>query len=381
MDKKSLPETGTIYKPGSSSFLSLVDAVKSYSENCSDSTAETRKMALEGICTLRSITTEENALFPGATVAVTETRQLTRTAFSQLNSKLHGPNFDWLTSEDHCDDPLRERVFNEIIRNRENTEVLLRSKGDLIRAVLSDQYSVFDHIDFIDLIERGLSSMGSVGDNVRVHNAQIGDVMRAFILLPDITVNNDPGAGGGTSRPQGYSPNGGGLHPAVYISNSEVGTGKVRLTGGVFRKVCSNGMIMGWRNNSSIAITHRFTNRELVAVEVIGMMEKAFQMSEAAITKFVEAQHVALVEGSLQRLASRWAEKYGLPKEFSTKWEAGAQQEAINNGRHAMETTLFDFLNGATYLAHTADYETAETIQRMAGDLLDEGVPERYRVR
>ena len=364
--KNTIPETPTTYKRGERGWQEFVTDVEDYASDCTDDSGDTRKMALVGSSELRYMSEQENNLFPGKTLVVEERRQLTRRAFGQLNERLSGPPFQWLSDEERCGVPLRANVFHEVLKDRDGQTVMLRHQGRFIRAILSTEYSTFNHTEFLDMIGGSLSAMGEAGGNVTVHNPLVGDEMKAFVLLPRITFGSDPEAGGG-------------LHPAIYISNSEVGTGKLRLTGGVFRTVCSNGLIMGWAAKGGLQIVHRHINKQIFASQIAGQLEIALTMSEAATQKFIQSQAILMDNTKLKTLSNRWAAKYGLTLTDASEWELMVRHEAELNGR-GENVTLFDVVNGATYLAHSKEPVEAEILQRMAGDLLEADVmPYRQR--
>jgi hypothetical protein len=283
-------------------------------------------------------------------------------ALSQLAERLQGPPARWLANEMKVKAPLRSKVMNALLTERPNMDLFIRSHGDLVRAILSDKYSAFNHTTFVDLVAGAIDQMSMLASTVQVHNAKIGDELRAYILLPGVTFDRDPDAdGGGDDSPQG------GLHPGAYISNSEVGTGKVRIHGGMFREVCSNGMILGWDQKEGLELIHRGLSERTLASAVADALVNAFQLSEDAAHRFVDATTVHLRNDRMEKLASDWGSKYGLTVPTIEVWGQLAESDR--------DPTLFSFLNEATALAQKRPGPEREAMERMAGDLLYAELP------
>lgn len=356
----TLAETPSFELKDSTKLDSFRNAVGDWQDNCTDAWSEFREVAYGEQDQLRYVGTSAATtdLFgEGASVEVEG--HMTMHALSQLTERLQGPPMRWLANEMKVKAPLRARVMNAVLADRPNAKLFMRHYGGLVRAILSDQYSAFNHEALLDLVAGAIESMGEVGQNVDVHNAQIGDQLRAYVLLPSVTFDRDP---------EGDGPDdGGGLHPAAYISNSEVGSGKVRVHGGLFREVCSNGMILGWEKKEGLELIHRNLSEATVASAVADALVNAFRLSEDAAKQFIESQQVHLRNDRLEKLASEWGSKYGLTLPSIEAWGTLATMDK--------EPTLFGFLNYATALAQDREPAEREAMERMAGDLLYAELP------
>jgi len=275
-------------------------------------------------------------------------------AYGQLNERIGGPNLRWIASPDKCPPDLERTIFNRLLTKEaeDNREYLLRAKGDSARAVLSSDYTVFDNSQFVDLVARG---MDSVGDTlVQVFRPSVGDRLRSYILLPEITFNKDYG----------------GLHPGVYIRNSEIGDGAARVTGGLYRAVCSNGVVYGWDADTAVILRHRYYNTGMIAAMVSAAIAEGLRLSEEAALRFVASESVHIEKKSLRPLIDKWAEKYGLSRPVADEWAGMTVGNAGEFGR-VNDPRMMDVVNGATYLAQRQEDETfAEAIERMAGEIL-----------
>lgn len=349
----------------SGTFAELQALVGEHEEGCFDESASIRGLAYDAGDRLRFTGSADDGLFAGA---VSESvGQLTLHSLRQLTGRLDGPSMRWLGDERHTDESLRADVMNAVIRARDDAELLIRRKGELVRSILSSSYSVFNHSTFIELVGGALSQLGDLGGDVKVHKAQVGDELRAYVLLPRVVFGTDPGnaIAGGTDGDGGRS-----MNAAVYVSNSEIGTGKVRIHGGLFRLVCENGMIAWEREEGGLEFVHRGLSTRTMASAVADALVSALELSEAMADHFIASQAVLMQPGKIKGLASKWGEKYGLALSTVDDWYKLVGFEARMNGRDVGTVTLFDFVNAATYAAHDLEPAEAEQVERMAGDLI-----------
>lgn len=357
-------------------FSDLIETLDEYAEQCYDNEAEsgTFEFYPDSVSYMPDI---------GNVPMLT---QLSDHAFGQINGRLHGPDLRWLRGT-KVDADLRARIMNLLVEDRESKNLLVRQNHSGIRAIMSDQYTPFDNAPFVRLVQEAVDTMGV---EAQIHRPQTGDILRAWILLPSITFAKDPiteaprinGVDGDVFDldrlgGNGNGPGNGGLHPAVYITNSEIGTGSVRATGGVYRSVCTNGLIYGWRSEESMQVRHRFLSMNTMRAVVAAGVADAFRMSEKAARTFVEAQEIHVQPQSLRPIVDEWTRKYGLTVEASDNWLASIQAETFTYNRKD-DPRLFDVVNGATYAAQNTHEDEREVMERMAGDMLEHGLPRRH---
>ena len=281
-------------------------------------------------------------------------------SFNQLCFKMNVPA-GWVGNQKNCPEELKIKILDDLAgKYRDDANMLIRMKGEVIRAVLSSQYAQFDNLEFIDLIAEAVSTMGI---EPQVHRVTVDDDMRGYIVFPQITIAPDPTI-------KGEPPHGnGGLHPSLYVSNSERGGGSARVVGAVYRSICTNGVIFGWKEQDSFQLRHRFHSRAMMASLVAEGIAEALHMSEEATKKFIAAQDVKVPQVSLAGLVDKWAGQYGITVEAKGNWMTAIATETIINGRKD-DTRLFDIVNAATYVAQTIPAAEMEMMERMAGDLL-----------
>lgn len=294
--------------------------------------------------------------------------KLTRHALAQLVERLDGPPTRWLHTK--CDGLLRADVMNDVISHREAKDFLVRNRiqddGTAVRAILSDQYGVFNHDEYIGLVQGAIDQMGAIGNDAIVFHGEIGDSMRGYVCLPNVSFGADPRNGGGHQ-----------LHPAVYIGNSETGTGKYRANGGLYSGLCENGYIFGWGSESALEGIHRNVSRRTIASQVADALAAAFRLSEEAAQRFVDSQAIFMEPNAIENLATKWGEKYGLTLESTEAWTKMIGMEARQQGR-GDRPTLFDVVNAVTFTAQEQNPNEREVMERIGGDLLYAELPDRY---
>lgn len=320
---------------------------------------DTRSMGFDADAEGEALSARFQGSVPGAVGVKMEDRlPVEEQGLEQISERLDGPPMKWFLGK--CSTPLQADVMNSLIRFRENKSLLLRAREGKIRAALSDKYIRFDHGEFVDLIVEAFQSEGL---EPQVKRGDLGDEMRAYVLLPEITFAQDPAL-------RGDPPHGnGGLHPGAYISNSEIGTGAARIAGGLFRGICSNGAIYGWNAGAALIVRHVHTTHSKILLEVSEGIVGALKMSEEAASKFIEAQVVRLPRTKISSLVSHWSGAYGISVEAKEDWLRAITQEADTYGR-AEIPTLFDMVNGASLSAQHRGAREREMMERMAGDLL-----------
>ena len=356
---------------GGRPFAEFADSVRREAADLWDAKATSREAAYHATDRLTYVGSngEDHRLFGNG--AVSEfSGGMTRHALGQLVERLDGPSLGWVGDERHATGALRADVVNALFRHREPVDLLVRHRGDAIRAVLSDEYSPFSHVDLVELVGGALSALGDVGGDAKVWRAETGDELRAYLILPRVVFAPDPGRAGPWSELPGELGPGGGLSPAVYLSNSEIGTGKVRIFGGLFRVICSNGAIHWESEKGGLELIHRGLSARTLGSAVADALVGALRMSEGMAGQFIASQSILLRPGKAEALARAWGEKYGLALPSIEAWQKLIGWEAGQNGRPADAPALFDLVNAATYAAQKFGPEEREQAERMAGALI-----------
>ncbi len=359
-------------------FAELKERVQSHQNACTDDTAKTTGMVYgSGLLGFVNGVEDQSNLF-GEELAPWGHGHITDHAWVQLAERIGAPSVRWLRNEDKCPEELRKLLVNWKFDNNPEVEYLIRQKTrpaaegegfeNTVRAVLSNQYSIYDHHQFIDALEDGIAT---IGRPVKVFRPQVDDEMRAYVLIDGVQFDataerdrNDPGNDGG------------GLHPAVYISNSERGGGRVRITGGLYRSYCANGMIFGWEEKAGMEQTHRFKSAAHMGLLVHEGIASALQMSEAGAVAFMEKRAVLMNRTSLANVVDHWGTKYGIINDDKESWLAAC---TATYG-HKEQLSMFAAINLATGMAHaTEDHEKKEALERMGGAMAMAKVPYEWQ--
>jgi hypothetical protein len=336
-------------------FADFKSEVEKYAEDCHDAVAALRSLTFDD----RSVSFETtNGLFPGAK----ESGVLNDWAAQQIGSRLDAPGAEWLWAEKHCYPALRSSILNDLAQNRPEANYFIRSKGDTVRAILSDQFTKFDNKDIVGLVETAIETMGM---EPLIKRSNVADDLSAYVLFPQVTVTNDPRSRGGSD---------GQLHPAIHISNSERGNGSAKITGAVFSGYCQNGLIYGWRSNEIMAVRHRFISMATMGALVAQSIAIGLEMSEAAAVAFVQSQEIKIPKVDLSNIVDGWAKKYGLSIDQKENW-LGAITGELSRNERPDDPRVFDLVNGATWYAQELPVADSVQIERMAGDLLTAYVP------
>jgi hypothetical protein len=331
--------------------------VERHADRMEDDYAPWSKMDYHGEGTL-SWETQQSLFSGGAQLEAT----LESWGYQQLAERLDAPSPTWLQEADRCPPDLEQQIIDRLIKERAeqgDKRLLLRLRKRTgpqqhpehhIRAVLSDQYSVYNHDTFVSMVAEALESVGA---GIEIGRAQVGDDLRVHLALSDYEF--DLG-----------DEDGGGLKPALYLSNSEVGRGKVRVTAAVWRAVCANGLIYGWDADWAQAVTHRGHTTAAMKVIVRDMVAMALRMSREAAERFVESATVEI--NSVEQLLNQWMAS-GVTHLSTERAAVMAHASKREYGRS--ELTLFDAVQGLTYAAQETDSgEEQEAMERTAGKLL-----------
>lgn len=344
----------------------LVDAVSPTSEMKFTAGEEAQTLSFAQVDNKEDLAT---MLFNGA---YTEGRgKMTDGAFEQMCSRLSIPP-QWALDNEKCPPELRQHISNWKLERKDATWLVRqRERGETVRGILSDQYQPYNHLQLVKAVA---SALEIEGVEVEVLLKQFSDDMRAYLIMPSINFDAPNGNGRGGSADGGGT---GGITPAVYLGNSEIGRGKVRVNPGGFRSYCTNGMVFGWqsRGQDTFALIHRWHTEAEMAVLVNEAIVRALSMSEEGALKFIETQHVTLNPQRVGDLVEQWAGKYGIMVASKEKLNAMVEVRTSDTGRY----TLFDFINDTTQVARDLDDpKQTESMEVMAGNLVYQGVASRY---
>lgn len=350
----------------------LVERAEAWESDLSDTFTTADKCKLSGANTLTFEGVEEKGdlseqLFGNATKVAGE-GMLNIHAQRQLGGRLQIPS-DWLFDDEKCPEDLRGLVANwKLERAERNWLIRQRDNGETVRGILSDEYRPYNHFQFVQAIDKALAHEGL---DVEVLLKQFSDEMRAYIILPQVDF--------GSQRENRGSADGGGnggLHPAIYTGNSEIGTSKVRIGPGGFRGYCANGQVYGWRSEAMFSVIHRFYSVAEMELKINEAIIRALKFSEESAIKFMDTVAVELNPQRVGDLIDEWAGKYGVLVDHKELWKQTAEVHVAERDGY----TLFDVINDASFTARDVDVPwRAETMERMAGDMVYATIPQRFQ--
>lgn len=330
----------------------VVEMAEKQAQILSDSVASTKSFRFDGDHIVQW-STSEGSLFPKATMS----GQLNEYAFTQMDGRLDGPGVKWLDTKIPA--PFRNDILNKLVEIRQDESLLLRSRGNSVRAVLSDDYTPFDNLEFLTMLAN------AIGETVHeVRRVELNDYLRAYVLFPNITIP-DPTR---SSSSNGYGN--GGVKPALYVNNSEIGNGRVRMHAAFYRGSCENGAIYGWSTTGEFTFIHRWISRSILQTNVMSGLAHAMALSETAAKAFFATQEIYLESPKkVKEIINGWATRYGISVEAKDNWLAVTSGQSVEYGR-SRSPAVFDIVNGATLVAQGQHPAERETMERMAGDIV-----------
>jgi hypothetical protein len=236
-----------------------------------------------------------------------------------------------------------------------------------IRAILSDKFRALDYYDLVRACAQKFA-----GSRFQVLDSNVTDtslyikatVPSLFRAVKGSKVENDV------------------IAPMIYISNSEVGAGRVKVSRGTYRKVCNNGMcreVVKARNHVGRGTGlgddgHGFEVN--FSDETRNLMDAAFwaELSDtidAAVSEESFNAVMAKLEGiaTVELPSPKFAVEYVQSTYKFTSDEADAIMDNLIKGG---DSTHYGLWNAVTALSHTTeDYDRAVEIERIGSQVLD----------
>lgn len=227
----------------------------------------------------------------------------------------------------------------------------LRSKGEIMRAVLSDRYSTLDNGYLIETLETVLGS----GETVDIKNLSIDP--RYFNLR---MVFNSMNVNLGTLQ----TPDN--VMVGIHITNSEVGSSSLRIDSCLYRLVCSNGMISRVGGESMLAQRHANLTDSEMQNRVSKAIVEAVRVGDESIDKFGRLQEVKVDDPfeEIKRLAK--AEKY------SEKFVDHLKENYVTEKAITQDDNAFTLVNAFTRSAKSMPtFDRRVEVETFAGKLMD----------
>jgi hypothetical protein len=229
---------------------------------------------------------------------------------------------------------------------------LLRGRDDTLRGVLTERYARLDNADLLAALLPLWESRVEVGWFVLND-----ETLHLRLLDPQLTREALPG-----DR----------LVAGLHIANSEVGKRSVTVDALVFRLVCQNGLVKLVKGRSLLHQRHVALSQREFALALREAVREALTSGTGFMERLVRAtqQPVRDLDRTLATLVERWR--------LSQSTERLVRQ-ALLCERNDQQETLYGLVNGLTRAAQRLDPDERYTLETLAGQLLDEGLPRAER--
>jgi len=214
---------------------------------------------------------------------------------------------------------------------------LLRGKGEWIRAFLSGQYVVYNNTQIAETVQALLGQAA-----VWVKTFVLEEThMFLKIVTEDIFLPKD------------------GLKAGVMIGNSEVGLGSVSVEPFVFRKACTNDLVVA--QEKSFRHPHIHLNASELNRRMAEGISNAFQTASSILDGFLKTKEEPVPDPveTIRRLAAQ--------KKLSQKFT----DEVISTYQIEPDPTRFGVINAFTSAAQKLSPIQRIEVERYAGTLLD----------
>lgn len=263
--------------------------------------------------------------------------------------------------------PLLANILNQIFAREDERRVLVRSVGDEVRGVLSDQYRRMDSRPILDAFSTACSEMGVVP--VEGVAGDLRFCVRA--LLPVV-----------------YRPGDEVVAFGVEISSSDFGAGALSVRTFALRVWCTNfarldeelrKVHLGRRLDDTIAFS-----QQTHALDTAAISSAVRDIVRGAMSPSKVQQQVALIERAMTEKIDFKAALNGLPKLGMLKAEVEAVRDVLTSGgieQLPIGNSTYRMSNALSWVAKSA--ETAERrleLETLAGRFLLGAKPQQAQL-
>lgn len=287
-------------------------------------------------------------------------------AHDELAVRLHIPQAYYKYMQKNYPELLDINVNGWLARNAKN--ILVRTQGGQVRAVLSDKYRCLDNLE---LLRMAIPYMGSQYGDYHLESCGLTNSRMYLKYTSD--------------RFTGEVRKGDVVKTGLVISNSEVGWGAVRVLPLIFRLVCTNGMIAGSaiggsrKNHIGTRIVCNVGETRLVDPVVLG--EKQDEFLDAVRAGLEDVSNFASFDRLLRSMMSAAEFKFGadwdtpeLIKYVGSLYGMTRTEQDIVLGHYNLsgDRTAYGLLNAITRASQDViDYERATELERMGAYMLN----------
>lgn len=219
---------------------------------------------------------------------------------------------------------------------------LIRMKGEVCRAFLSDQYSPVGNTEVLEIVERfGRGFRHAVR---QVHFDERGIWLKLLVEdleVPDPTRKDMP------------------LKVGVMVGNSEVGTRSLTVEPFVYRKACTNDLVV--QQESSVSVRHVHLKAAEIRYRVTTAVNGAIKSGSGLLDAFAQSRELRVEDPAevIRQLAARRA----MPSKLH-------DEVRLAHAAEGSERNAFAVINAFTQAARTLEGDDRVDLERYAGELL-----------
>jgi hypothetical protein len=234
-------------------------------------------------------------------------------------------------------DNLKITLGNYELQRLKGTSFLVRGKGDWIRAFLSDQYVAYNNSEIVETVEKLLAK----GD-VSVKDFVLEETNMYLKIVSDEIWDVESG-----------------IKAGIMIGNSEVGAASVSVEPFVFRKPCTNDLIVSWEKSFRHAHIH-LTEYEMTR-RMAEAVSEGFRVASSVLNAFLKTREDPISD-PLETIRTISASR-----NFSHK----LTDEVVSSYLVEPEPNRFGVINAFTNAAQQMAPLQRIEMERFAGTLLD----------
>lgn len=240
------------------------------------------------------------------------------------------------------------------MESHRDREWLIRAKGTMGRAILTDKYTQLDN----NFAFGALGSVLNEDDSVKLQGFMLDDrYLNARMTFPSMKVNL------GTIQKPDW------VFVGIHFRNSEVGCSSVAIDACLWRQVCTNGMIVRVKSkegddrfSSFLQQRHSRISQNELQNRVSDAISKAVNAGDGAIESFAKSREVK-VKSPLD-LIKELAKKEKYSQAFTDSVQNSFMSEP--------EETAYGVINAFTHAAQKLPIEQRLDVESFAGKFMQE---------
>ena len=309
-------------------FSKIISTAEAIQRDCTDHT-------IKKVTTENFIMNEKGGITYLADDDYLTDTKISEYALGQLGAKIGVPGNYILKCLAADEIELAQRNINTWI-DKYGGGFFIRSYKDRIRGILSPRYSVYDTPDILNMI----------ADKVDMRNYEMkGNFIneeRLHLRMTSMDKMNIEGED---------------LFPGIFIDTSDVGRSNLTITFGIYKFVCTNGLVIG-------------KGGTLYKQKHIGINSSEFEQQIAASVEQIPML-IANAEEFVKRAKDKKMDLEKMQAIMKTMHlNDAAQENVIQLMKERYDNTKWGFINGITEVAQQYTLEKRLEIERLAGNVL-----------